>query len=85
MGLLQSAAFGQGSSNSAANNAIRIAVVGLGGIDTICGLGGRDRQLIETLRKVPGMAVYRLADHKGFRCSHVNDVKLTSCLATWLG
>ena len=62
VGLLQSAAFGQGSSNSAANNAIRIAVVGLGGIDTVGGVGGRGRQLIETLRKVEGVRIAALCD-----------------------
>jgi predicted dehydrogenase len=60
--LLQSAAFGQGSSNSSANNTIRIAVVGLGGIDVIGGVSGRGRRLMDTLGKVPDVRIAALCD-----------------------
>ncbi len=47
---------------AAANAEVRIGVVGLGGIDTIGGVGGRGRQLIHALRDVPGASVVALCD-----------------------
>jgi len=69
VGLFHSVALGQGSSNSA-NKAIRIAVVGLGGIDVVGGVGGRGRQLIETLRKIPDVRIAALCDVDGAVLDH---------------
>ncbi|MCY2989984.1 MAG: Gfo/Idh/MocA family oxidoreductase [Planctomycetota bacterium] len=44
------------------NAEVRVAVVGLGGIDTIGGVGGRGRQLIRRLQEVPGARVVALCD-----------------------
>ncbi|NLX94555.1 MAG: Gfo/Idh/MocA family oxidoreductase [Rhodopirellula sp.] len=41
---------------------VRVAVLGLGGIDTVGGVGGRGRQLIESLREIPGVRVVALCD-----------------------
>jgi predicted dehydrogenase len=47
---------------AAANDAIQIGVVGLGGIDTVGGVGGRGRQLIDALQHVPGTRIVALCD-----------------------
>ncbi len=44
------------------NAQVRVAVVGLGGIDTVGGVGGRGRQLIRRLQEVPGARVVALCD-----------------------
>jgi len=44
------------------NDQIRIAVVGLGGIEIVGGVGGRGRQLVRHLQKVPGVTVAALCD-----------------------
>ncbi|HPA16256.1 MAG TPA: Gfo/Idh/MocA family oxidoreductase [Verrucomicrobiae bacterium] len=44
------------------NSEIRIAIVGLGGIDTVGGVGGRGRQLITRFRQVPGAKIVALCD-----------------------
>jgi len=45
-----------------ANAEVRMGVVGLGGIDVVGGVGGRGRQLIAALRKIPGVRVVALCD-----------------------
>ena len=44
------------------NDEIRVAVVGLGGIDVVGGVGGRGRQLVGHLQKVPGVRIAALCD-----------------------
>ncbi|MCX6898115.1 MAG: Gfo/Idh/MocA family oxidoreductase [Verrucomicrobia bacterium] len=44
------------------NSDIRIAVVGLGGINIVGGVGGRGRQLIKNFLKVPGVKIAALCD-----------------------
>ena len=44
------------------NDEIRVAVVGLGGIDVVGGVGGRGRQLIGRLQEVPGVRIAALCD-----------------------
>jgi predicted dehydrogenase len=44
------------------NAEIGVAVVGLGGIDTVGGVGGRGRQLISRLREVLGVRIVALCD-----------------------
>jgi predicted dehydrogenase len=62
-GLGQIGTAGQGLAKQAGpNNAIRIAVVGLGGLNVIGGVGGRGRQLIATLRKTPDARIVALCD-----------------------
>jgi len=45
-----------------ANSDVRLAIVGLGGIDVRGGVGGRGRQLIDAFRKVPGVRITTLCD-----------------------
>jgi predicted dehydrogenase len=51
-----------GGEHAGANSAVRMAIVGLGGIDTVGGVGGRGRQLIAGLRGVPGVKIVALCD-----------------------
>jgi len=44
------------------NAEIRMAVIGLGGIATVGGVGGRGRQLISRIRTVPGVRIVALCD-----------------------
>lgn len=44
------------------NDETRVAVVGLGGIDVVGGVGGRGRQLIARLQAVPGVRIAALCD-----------------------
>jgi predicted dehydrogenase len=44
------------------NSEIRLAVIGLGGIDIEGSVGGRGRQLLQQIRKVPGARVVALCD-----------------------
>ncbi len=44
------------------NSDVRLAIIGLGGIDVPGGVGGRGRQLIEAFRKVPGAKITALCD-----------------------
>lgn len=44
------------------NSRIRVAVVGLGGIDVVGGVGGRGRQLVARLQAVPDTQVVALCD-----------------------
>ena len=54
---------GVGPSKAAGPNAqVRIAVVGLGGINTVGGVGGRGRQLIDRLRTIPTAKIVALCD-----------------------
>lgn len=54
---------GSRSSQAASPNAdIRLAVIGLGGINTVGGVGGRGRQLVERFRMVPGVKIVALCD-----------------------
>lgn len=41
---------------------IRMGVVGLGGIDVVGGVGGRGRQLIGSLRQIPGVKIVAVCD-----------------------
>jgi predicted dehydrogenase len=62
-GIVRFTALGQDTANkSAADDAVHIAVVGLGGIDVVGGVGGRGRQLINTMRKTPGARIVALCD-----------------------
>ncbi len=47
---------------SAANERVRLAVIGLGGTDTVGGVGGRGHQLIGSLRQVPAAKIVALCD-----------------------
>lgn len=44
------------------NNAIRVAVVGLGATEAVGGVGGRGHQLIPRLREIPGVRIVALCD-----------------------
>jgi predicted dehydrogenase len=44
------------------NNEIRIAIIGLGAIDIPGGVGGRGRQLITRIRRIPGAKIVALCD-----------------------
>jgi predicted dehydrogenase len=44
------------------NDEVRMAIIGLGGINTVGGVGGRGRQLISALKRVPGAKVVALCD-----------------------
>lgn len=44
------------------NADVRLAIVGLGGIDVVGGVGGRGRQLIRNFRGVPGAKIVALCD-----------------------
>ncbi|MFZ2642515.1 MAG: Gfo/Idh/MocA family oxidoreductase [Verrucomicrobiia bacterium] len=44
------------------NSEVRIAIVGLGGINIAGGVGGRGRQLIKSFCKVPGVKIVALCD-----------------------
>jgi predicted dehydrogenase len=44
------------------NDELRVAVIGLGGIDIVGGVGGRGRQLIDSFRSVPGVRIAALCD-----------------------
>ena len=44
------------------NDEIRLAVIGLGGLNVVGGVGGRGRQLIARFRKVPGVRIAALCD-----------------------
>ncbi|MDO8544610.1 MAG: Gfo/Idh/MocA family oxidoreductase [Opitutaceae bacterium] len=45
-----------------ANDAVRVAVIGMGGTDVVGGVGGRGHQLIAALRQVPGAKIAALCD-----------------------
>jgi predicted dehydrogenase len=63
LGLPRLAIGGERASRAAGPNAeVRVAVVGLGGIDVVGGVGGRGRQLISRLREVPGARIVALCD-----------------------
>ena len=44
------------------NDEIRLAVIGLGGLNVVGGVGGRGRQLIARFRQVPGVRIAALCD-----------------------
>ncbi len=44
------------------NEEIRLAIIGLGGLNVVGGVGGRGRQLIDRFRKVPGVRIAALCD-----------------------
>lgn len=52
----------QSPSPAGPNSDVRLAIVGLGGIDIPGGVGGRGRQLIDAFGKVPGAKVTALCD-----------------------
>jgi predicted dehydrogenase len=45
-----------------ANEAVRVAVIGMGGTETVGGVGGRGHQLIASLLQVPGVRIAALCD-----------------------
>src|SRR5215216_3761681 len=45
-----------------ANEAVRVAVIGMGGTETIGGVGGRGHQLIASLLQVPDVRIAALCD-----------------------
>jgi predicted dehydrogenase len=45
-----------------ANDAVRVAVIGMGGTETVGGVGGRGHQLIASLQQVPGVRIAALCD-----------------------
>lgn len=45
-----------------ANDAVRVAIIGMGGVDTPGGVGGRGHQLIGSLLQVPGVRITALCD-----------------------
>jgi predicted dehydrogenase len=55
-------ALGEGRSAARPSAEVRMAIVGLGGIDTVGGVGGRGRQLIDSLRRVAGVNIVALCD-----------------------
>ncbi len=50
------------ASAASPNSEVRLAIVGLGGIDIPGSVGGRGRQLIEAFEKVPGVRIAALCD-----------------------
>jgi len=50
------------SGGAGPNSEIGVAVVGLGGIDIVGGVGGRGRQLVSRFREVPGVRIVALCD-----------------------
>ncbi len=44
------------------NSAVRVAVIGMGGVDTVGGVGGRGHQLIPRLREIPSAKIVALCD-----------------------
>ena len=52
------------------NEELRVAVIGLGGINTVGGVGGRGRQLIDSFRTVPGVRIAALCDVDGTILDH---------------
>jgi predicted dehydrogenase len=44
------------------NDEIRLAIIGLGGLNVVGGVGGRGRQLIRNFREVPGVRIAALCD-----------------------
>jgi predicted dehydrogenase len=59
---LPSLMLGRSARGAGPNSEIRLGVVGLGGINTVGGVGGRGRQLIERFRQVPGLKIVALCD-----------------------
>ena len=55
-------ALGDGPAKPGPNAEVRMAIVGLGGIDTVGGVGGRGRQLIASLRQIAGVKIVALCD-----------------------
>src|SRR5688572_29334268 len=45
-----------------ANDAVRVAVIGMGGTETVGGVGGRGHQLIASLQQVPDVRIAALCD-----------------------
>src|SRR5262249_21471395 len=50
------------SRSTTPNDAIRVAVIGLGSTTTVGGVGGRGHQLIPRVREVPGVRIVALCD-----------------------
>jgi len=55
-------AMGADRAGAGPNDEVRLAIIGLGGIGTVGGVGGRGRQLIDALRKAPGVRVAAICD-----------------------
>lgn len=63
LGLSRAGRAGTPSTRAASpNSEVRLAIVGLGGIDVPGSVGGRGRQLIDAFQKVPGAKVAALCD-----------------------
>jgi predicted dehydrogenase len=54
--------FAAAASITGANDAVRVAVIGLGSTDAVGGVGGRGHQLIASLLQVPGVRIAALCD-----------------------
>jgi predicted dehydrogenase len=50
------------AARSNSNDAVQLAVIGLGGLDVVGGVGGRGRQLIDKLRQIPKFRIVALCD-----------------------
>jgi len=48
--------------SNGANDTVRVAVIGMGGTETIGGVGGRGHQLIASLQQVPKLSIAALCD-----------------------
>src|SRR5690349_19819294 len=53
---------GAGPGSGGPNEAVRVAVIGLGATDAVGGVGGRGHQLIGRLREIDGARIVALCD-----------------------
>src|SRR6202042_2397079 len=53
---------GAGLRSSGPNDAVNVAVIGLGSTTAVGGVGGRGHQLIGRLREIPGVKIVALCD-----------------------
>jgi predicted dehydrogenase len=56
------AAVGQTGASQSANGAVRLGLIGLGGLNVPGSVGGRGRQLMNTIRKIPEARIVALCD-----------------------
>ncbi|MFO1500021.1 MAG: Gfo/Idh/MocA family oxidoreductase [Verrucomicrobiota bacterium] len=56
--------FGQGAGQKrfGPNDQVNLGIIGLGGLNVVGGVGGRGRQLIDQIRRVPGVRITALCD-----------------------
>ncbi len=53
---------GAGPRSGGPNDAVNVAVIGLGSTTAVGGVGGRGHQLIGRLREIPGVKIVALCD-----------------------